>query len=303
VRKELFPLVLSFGVLATAAGACLSNSSSPASSGPDSGSASSSGGGSSGSSSGGTEAGTTCTLATGTLVPLTASNTGYVMVPSVNIVGAWFAYGDGLGANGAPPGQCETNTNPGPHPMSACSSITFPPGPPADGGTNSFPPDPPNPVGTMCLSGTAAQVIGTPPDYSNIFGIGIGFDFNDPHGTSAVYNAPMNSVIGFAFTVAGLPTGTGAAVRVEFTETATDVAPFDAWSYTLTGNGPTMVALASGNGPGQLSESFTPPTGSTEPPFDPTTVEAIQFHIVTNVTGPVDVTDFCISDFAAIVCQ
>lgn len=229
-------------------------------------------------------------------VPLMPSATGYIDATSLDIVGAWFAYGDDIGSNGAPPGPCVTK---GMHSDSAgtdqCSIVTSPP-PPADGGTASFPQ---TTAGTMCLSGTAAQVIGTPPDYSNIFGIGIGLDFANPSGTPGTWDATTNHVTGFQFTVAGLPATT---VRVEVNEPATDVSG-DAWSYTLTGNGQATVQLASGSGAGQLSPAFTPAMGTTQPPFDPTKLESIQFHVVTNTTSSTMVSDFCISNLAAIVCQ
>jgi hypothetical protein len=224
-------------------------------------------------------------------VPLTPSPTGYVDTTSLDIVGAWFAYGDDLGANGSPPGQCVTK---GGHPAADCSTITSPPTP-VDGGMASFPQQT---AGTMCLSGTVAQVIGTPPDYSNIFGIGIGLDFNNPSGTVGTYNATTNHVTGFSFTVAGLPTAT---VRVELTEPATD-ANGNAWSYSLTGNGPVTVQLQSGTGAGDLSPSFTPPAGTTQPAFDPTMIEAMQFQVVSDTTGTIPVSNFCISNLAAIVC-
>lgn len=313
MKMDLVRVTVSVGFLASVTAACFSSSSSPdpgtdaggggstssgsgsggggsgsggGSSGGGSGGGSSSGGAVDGGSGGSSEAGGGCTT-----VPLTPTSTGYVDTTSLNIVGAWFAYGDDVGASGAPPGQCVTA---GQHPASACSVITSP-APAADGGTASFPQQTP---GTMCLSGTAAQVIGTPPDYSNIFGIGIGLDLNNPGGTPATFDATANHVTGFQFKVAGLPAGT---VRVEFPEPATDKTG-DAWSYTLTAAGPVTVRLASGAGPGELSPSFTPPTGTTQPPFDPTKLEAIQFHVVTSTTGAVPVSSFCISDLAAIVC-
>jgi hypothetical protein len=312
VNRDLFSVAFAMGVLGVTAGACLGSSSSGGGGGGDGGTGTgssgggSSGGGSSGGSSGGGSSGSGSSSGGGssggsssggsggdaggcTAVALTPSPTGYVSTTALNIAGAWFAYGDDLGPNGAPPGQCVTT---GMHPAADCSVVTSPP-PPEDGGTGSFPQTTP---GTMCLSGTAAQVIGTPPDYSNIFGIGIGLDFNNPSGTPLPYDAAMNQITGFQFTVAGLPTGT---VRVEFAEPATDTSG-DAWSYTLTSNGQVTVNLASGTGAGDLSPSFTP-TG-TQPAFDPTKVESIQFHVVTNTSGAIAVSNFCISDLQAIVC-
>jgi hypothetical protein len=301
VKMDLVRVRVSVGFLALVTAACLSSTASPgpdsdgggggsSSGGGSSGGGSSGGAGSSGSGSGGMmgsgDAGGGCTT-----VPLTPTATGYVDTTSLNIVGAWFAYGDNIGANGAPPGPCTTA---GMHPASACSTVTSPAAA-ADGGTASFPQQTP---GTMCLSGTAAQVIGTPPDYSNIFGIGIGLDLNNPSGAPAPFNASASHITGFQFNVAGLPTGT---VRVELPEPATDKTG-DAWSYTLTAAGAVTVQLASGTGAGELSPSFTPPTGTTQPAFDPTNLEAIQFHVVTSTTGAVPVSSFCVSDLAAIVC-
>jgi hypothetical protein len=221
---------------------------------------------------------------------LTPTATGYVNVNSLNpvLVGAWYAYGDNLGNNGFPPGNCQMK---GGHMDSQCSMITSPA--PSDAGLG-FPQTTP---GTMCLSGTAAKVIagegGT--DYSNIFGIGIGLDLNNMGGTKGTYNTTMAKIAGFEFTVAGLPTGT---VRVEFPTPATDPSG-DAWSYTLTGDGDTTVMLTAGTG-GQLIPSFNM-TG--QPAFDATMVESIQFHVVTSTSGAVMVNNFCISNLAAIVCM
>src|SRR5277367_1203222 len=114
----------------------------------------------------GTSPGTTpsedATTAGGTSVPLSPDPNGYLgpSSNSVGIQGAWYAYGDDWGSNGAPPGNCETK---GMHAANTCSSITFPPPATAsdagDGGyTSTFPQTTP---GTMCLSGTAAKVLGS----------------------------------------------------------------------------------------------------------------------------------------------
>jgi hypothetical protein len=283
VRADLLRVSLSIGILAATAAIACSNSSSGGSvtvktdSGTDSGTP--------------VEAGSGCQS-----VALTPNAEGYVgPIAAVNIAGSWFTYGDGAGANGeTTTGSCETDPNM--WPASSCSSITFPPYP-TDGGTATFPQATP---GTMCLSGTAAQILGTPPDYSGIYGIGIGLDFNNTAGTAEPYNATMNNVTSLTFTVAGFPTG--GTVRAEFQEPATNVAPEDAWSYTITGDGDVTINLASGSGAGQLAVSFMVPTGDTEPPFDPTSILAIQFHVVPNTKAPTPVSNFCISNLAAVVC-
>jgi hypothetical protein len=235
----------------------------------------------------------------GTGVPLAPDPNGY-LGPSSNslgIQGAWYAYGDDWGTNGAPPGDCETK---GMHAESTCSTITFPPAAMASdagdaGFTSSFPQSTP---GTMCLSGTAAKVLAS--DYTNMFGIGIGLDFNNQGGVKMPYDATMNHVVGFSFTIAGIPTG--ASVRVELPIPATDSSG-DAWSLTVMTNGAYTVDLTtSASDPHSLKPSFTP-TG-TQPAFDATKLESIQFHVPTNITAAVSIPDssrLCVSDFQAIV--
>jgi hypothetical protein len=160
------------------------------SSGGASGAAGSTGGAGTTGASSGAPAGTT-------LVSISPDANGFVGASSnsVGVQGAWYAYGDGWGANAAPPGDCETK---GMHMPSECSSITFPP--PAtetEGGyVATFPQTTP---GAMCLSGTAAKVIGT--DYSDMFGIGIGLDFNNPGGAKMPFNATAANVVGFSFNI------------------------------------------------------------------------------------------------------
>jgi hypothetical protein len=263
--------------IAVMAAACQGGSSSPdGSSSSDTGTSSgptSSGGGDEG---GGCRSIALMPDATGFVAPVTAL--------SPPIVGAWFAYGDGLGQNGEPPGNCDS-ADAGKHTSAQCSSITFPPAP-TDGGTATFPQ---MTAGTMCLSGTAAQVVGTPLDYSNIYGIGMGLDLSNPSGTPAPYDAKQVGIKALSFTVSGLP---NAMVRVELTTPETDPSG-DAWSYALTSNGPTTVDLT------KLSPSF-PMAG--EPAFDPSQIEAIQFHVATSPSAAAPVTDFCISQLAVTVC-
>jgi hypothetical protein len=210
---------------------------------------------------------------------------------AIGIEGSWYAYGDGWGPNAAPPGDCETV---GMHMASECSSITFPP--PAmesEGGfVATFPQTTP---GQMCLSGTAAKVIGT--DYSNMFGIGIGLDLNNVGGTKMPYNATANNVIAFSFHIAGIPAGV--SVNVELPIPATDPSG-DAWSTAATTDGDYTVSLTTSGAQG-LKPSFTM---AMEPAFDPTQIESIQFHIATNTAAATTIPDstrLCVSNFAAVV--
>jgi hypothetical protein len=235
----------------------------------------------------------------GTGVPLAPDPNGYLgpSSNSVGIQGAWYAYGDDWGSNGAPPGDCEVK---GMHASSTCSTITFPPAATAsdagDGGyTSTFPQSTP---GTMCLSGTAAKVLAS--DYSNMFGIGIGLDFNNQGGVKMPYDATANHVVGFSFSIAGIPTG--ASVRVELPIPATDGSG-DAWSVSVATDGPHTVDLTTAaSDTHHLSPAFTP-TG-TQPAFDATKIESIQFQVPTNTAAAITIPDstrLCVSDFQAIV--
>jgi hypothetical protein len=217
---------------------------------------------------------------------------------SLGIQGAWYGYGDDWGTNGAPPGDCEVK---GMHAASACSSITFPPPASASdagdaGFTSSFTQATP---GTMCLSGTAAKVLAS--DYSNMFGIGIGLDFNNQGGVKMPYNATMNHVIAFSFNVAGIPKG--ASVRVELPIPATDAAGADSWAQTVTTDGAYRVDLSTAAGDTHgLKPAFT--STMTQPPFDATKIESIQFHVPTNTSAAITIPDstrLCVSNFQAIV--
>src|SRR3984885_8147206 len=161
---------------------------------------------------------------TGTLsiLPITASGNGYVSAGDGNagINGSWYAYGDGWGTEGfdggtgaaGERGSCELQ---GGFPVSDCSTITspLPPAPAGqmggvDSGTSGyaagFPPRPGPGAEYFCLSGTAATVIvqdgGTSPDYADIWGIGMGLDFNNVDGVKAPYDAVGHDVVGFQFT-------------------------------------------------------------------------------------------------------
>lgn len=254
-------------------------------SGAGSGSASTgSGSGASGSASG---------AAAGTVVMLEPDANGFVgaNTNTIGIEGSWYAYGDGWGANAAPPGVCETV---GMHTASECSSITFPPAAiESEGGSVATFPQ--TTAGEMCLSGIAAKVLGT--DYSNMFGIGIGLDLNNVGGTKMPYNATANGVTAFSFHVAGIPAGV--SVNVELPIPATDPSG-DSWSTPATADGDYTISLTTSGAQG-LKPSFTM---AMEPAFDPTQIESIQFHIATNTAAAItipDATRLCVSNFAAVV--
>ncbi|HEX4449040.1 MAG TPA: hypothetical protein VH044_20005 [Polyangiaceae bacterium] len=288
-----------------AGGSSGSAASGSASSGDTSSGSSSTGSGSTGSGSGSTPGGgsgsgtssgsgsSSGSASGGTPMLLAPDPNGYIgpSTNSVAIQGAWYAYGDSWGTDGAPPGNCESK---GMHAESACSSITAPP--PAmivDGGSVATFPQ--TTAGTMCLSGTAAKVVAS--DYSNMFGIGIGLDFNNVGGVKMPYSATENHVVGFSFHIAGVPTG--ASVRVELPIPATDPSG-DSWSRTISSDGDYTMDLSTATGDANgLKPSFAM-TG-TQPAFDATQIESIQFHIPTTTAAAVTVAMLCVSNFAVIV--
>jgi len=229
---------------------------------------------------------------------LTPGDTGYVMDADTGIMGAWYIYADNLGSNGKPPGNCQMK---GMHPDSDCSTIMY-----AATATLSegFPQDTP---GKMCIKGTAAKVInmGTSPDYSNIFGIGMGLDLNNAGmgSTKMPFDLVAKKITAFKFTLSGVPIGSG--LRVEFPTTETEAAGQDSYaSSKATKDGDFTVSMApdsdTSTGPANsdLKPSFTL---SPEPDFNPAHVLSIQVHVATNVTGSTDVSNLCISNLTAIV--
>jgi hypothetical protein len=213
------------------------------------------------------------------------------------ILGAWYAYGDNWADNGtAGNGKCESV---GMNPSTACSSLVTPmPGHP-------FPPkDQPVVTGQMCAMGVAAAIINdsvASPDYTNIFGVGIGLDFNNA-GTGDAgtglgkqpYNATAAGITGFKFDIDTPPL---AAMRVEFPTVATtamnNINPY--WNGAA--NNVSPVKAGTNTIP---FAAVTGPMYATNPPaFDPTTVLSIQFHVVpsTAATTPFS---FCVSNLTAI---
>jgi hypothetical protein len=259
-------------------------------------------GGTSSVSSGGTSSGGTSgggTSSGGSPDVLFPGPTGYVDDSATSgIVGGWYGYGDMWGINGAPPGSCQTL---GMFADPQCSSIAFPM--PSmfygDGGTVAT--FPPNSTGAMCLAGTAAKVLtkGTIPDYADIWGIGIGLDFNNMGGTRLPWDATLAHVTGFSFDITGVPPG---GVRVEFPTTQTTNGFQDSYSIIVTGDGHYQADLTTlGSDPHKLIPSFTPPTGMPEPAFDPTQLLSIQFHVPTNTTAAIAVPMMCVSNLAALI--
>jgi hypothetical protein len=218
------------------------------------------------------------------LVPLSPSATAYVEVPALSIMGFWLPMATAWAPTERPPSM--RDDTPADrllrrHVSSACTRGWRSGELPSDDAGSDVP------------LRSAAQVVGTPPDYSNIFGIGMGFDLNDPSGAQQAYNAAAHQIVGFQFTVAGLPPG---GARVELPTPATSVATDDSWSFELTADGLVTLYFS------QLTPAFPPPVGSTQPPFDPTKLDGIMFHVVTNTAAAIPVSSFRVSCLAAIVC-
>jgi hypothetical protein len=218
---------------------------------------------------------------------LTPNSTGYVSGDKAGVIGSWYVYGDGFGADGtAATGDCVSK---GMFTASECSTVTSP-----TPGAGSFPP---SASGAMCLKGNAAQVINGPaggpspamPDYSDIFGIGIGLDFNNPGGDAGVagfYDA--SKYTGISFDIDNAQTN----FRVQFPTSETLTSGDSAyWGGAAASGSPVMA----GTNTFTWAEVGGPMYEKMPPAFDNTMIQAIQFSVYTDVTAAVPVS-FCISN-------
>ena len=209
------------------------------------------------------------------------------------ILGAWYSYGDWYNpAAGA--GDCAVL---GMFSAAQCSQITSPiPGDPYLNAGD----------GKMCTTGTAAKVIMDSTGataYSAIWGAGIGFDLNnggtDDGGTGAklAWDAAMNKVTGFRFTIDTPPIG--GQMRVEFpTNAAVGVTDINSayWGGETMNLSPFTKAgtyefhWADVGGPMYLTPHMA---------FDKTKIVSMQFHVVTNTSSAIDF-NYCIHDLYAL---
>lgn len=221
-------------------------------------------------------------------VAITPDASGWVMgdTNSLMLQGAWYAYGDGVGADGmASSGTCVMK---GGHPASACSMITTP----APGMFM-------NTGGMMCTSGTVAQVIpAATPDYSNIWGAGIGLDWNNSGGLTpvkGVFNATAKGVKGVSFEINAPPLP---GLRVEFptpiTNGSANGSNFWGGNASWT-NSPVKAGLNT-----IMWADVTPPGPMPGPAFDPSMIEGIQFHVPTSLM-PAAAYTFCISNLKLLM--
>jgi hypothetical protein len=255
---------------------------------------SSSGTGGSSSGAGGSSSGTGGTTGTGGtspgVVPLIPDSMGYVQNPSLGLMGPWYAFSDGVGLDGTTAsGDCELK---GGNPYSACSQVTTP-------GTSSFPPT--DTINyKMCTSGTVAKVIvdplSTTLDYSNIWGAGIGLDFNHVAGdsTRGVYDAVAHKVLGVSFNIDQIPSG---GIRVTFPTSNTVTTP-PIWMANAVANYKSPLAV--GYNEIRWAAVMSPGYATNPPPFDPTLLLGINFHVPTTTSG-VQSYSFCISNLSFIL--
>jgi hypothetical protein len=220
-------------------------------------------------------------------VALVTDGNGQLESNAAGAAGYWWWSGDYYAIDGTPGGgNCSTAG----FPMAACSSVTTPvPGTPFLPDTN----------GRICTAGTAAQVVtgsdGTPA-WSAIWGnmIGVYLAKADPSAPTGAYDAPAHGITGFAFDIEGtLPLG-HLRVLVGTMENDSNSAY---WGGAAMGASPYQ-------GPGHY-EIRWPDVGGPmylgpgAPPFDPTMIDMVAFHIMARTDGPAPY-DFCISKLALL---
>ncbi len=239
--------------------------------------------------------------------PLVSSPTGFVDDTAVTgVVGAWYVYADSAGpaADMASTDFADSDcAKAGFTTDASCTNMLVPtPG-------QQFPPTT-MATSQMCTSGNAAKVIETPTsgtasDYSDLWGGGIGLDFNNPGGDAGVKgDFDMTPYTGVAFDFSGtlIPTN---SMRVNF--------PFDGehggsdspyWEGGTMAYSPLSVQAgavqhvvihwADVAGPMYLvGQGITPPA------FDKTKVQSIQFQVFTNTTSASPY-NFCVANLALL---
>jgi hypothetical protein len=145
-------------------------------------------------------AGSTGVTPTAGAIPKGAPGTGFVLTP----VAGWVAGGTNeAGIQGSfYPLSDATGTPPG--------ATTITPAPPADFSTAAG--------STICVSGSASQVVGTPLDYARYWGGGVGFDLGDAGGELPVQPWARGNVVGFRYTLTGTAIPTSLRFIVTFQE-------------------------------------------------------------------------------------
>jgi len=222
-------------------------------------------------------------------IALVTNADGWLEPNPAGAVGQWWGIGDYYGEDLTPgTGPCPAAG----FPMSACSTLTTPtPGMP-------FRPDA---YGEMCTSGIAAQVLpGSDGQlaWSAIWGNIVGFDLATPDPSPmpvvGTYDAPAHGITGFSFNIDGfLPLGR-LRVLVTTAESHTD----SAYWYGAESD------LSPVNGPGHYEVRWPEVggplyLGDAAPPFDPTKIEAIAFHVVSRETEAATYA-FCLTNLSLL---
>jgi hypothetical protein len=216
-------------------------------------------------------------------IAITPNPTGYYDgTNAAGVTGAWWATGDDYGPSGTPgTGDCPMAGFAAPQ----CSSIATPaPGQP-------FTPNPPN--AEMCTTGVVAQVLagdGGAPAYSVIWGNMIAFDLDNPSGDAGTtakgqYDAPARGITGIAFDIDTPPPG---SLRVEFQTLGTE-SNAAYWGGLASNASPISV----GHNEIRWSDVGGPLYLSNPPPFDPTKLESVAFHVFANAVATVPYS-FCV---------
>ena len=238
---------------------------------------------------------------------ITPDGSGWVDPASndLGIQGAFYPYGDRYGV-----AKC---LNVGRHAPDECSLITTPAPPPATG----FP----NQNAKLCTTGATAVILpckagvttsGCPDhDFSNMWGAGIGFDFNALGGTDggttvkSPWNPDEHGVLGVAFELDAVP---APGLRVEFPLRLTDS---EAQTVNLppgstTDDHPDGAPYWGGNasfsnspvspGHNELHWAEVKKPGTTPSyVFDKARLLGIQFHVPAVQTSPPGAYSFCVS--------
>ena len=222
-------------------------------------------------------------------IALTTDADGRLEPNPAGAVGAWWSAGDAFAPySSTGPGPCQAAG----FPTTACSTLTTPT--PAT-------PFLPDPAGRMCTSGIAAQVLSGSDGqlaWSAIWGniVGVTLATSDPSPTPVIgaYDAPAHGITGFAFDIDGvLPLG-HLRVLVPTTENDRDSAYWEGAVNDMSpyaGPGHYEVRWPEVGGPLYL--------GGAAPPFDPTSIESIAFHVVSRETEAAPY-DFCIKNVALL---
>ena len=223
-------------------------------------------------------------------VALLPNDTGWVEGAdnSLGVQGAWYVYGDGTdGTVAMGNGDCQKK---GMHADSECSVITKP-----VPGAGSFPPTD-LATAQMCTEGTVAKVInlvgGTGPDYSNIWGTGIGLDLAAAKdgGTKGTFDADAKGVKGLSFDINMVPMP---KLRVEIVTTKTkgSTAGDDYWGASS--SYPPSPVKAGHNE--VRWEDFKGPMAKPGDKSDTAHIEAIHFHVPTTTSASAPFS-YCISN-------